>query len=242
MRPRAAAKAEAPAPAGAKLRAGVAVKSRSAPSARSPSALAVVEADLHDVETRLAELEAALRKGEDPMALKTQLAQIETEAQRLEGRGLDAVHTGELDSGRAEAEAKKRELSQRFEAMHAKIEKIFKEIKHGPEFAIPSGRLSKVSNDALVRLATLDQELSGFEERVLAISAQVAAGDASSKSELAQIESKLKQMETTGVDDVYTGDLESGKQMAKAAKKDMLRRFEVLFEKIDAIFAEIKKT
>ena len=49
-------------------------------------------------------------------------------------------------------------------------------------------------------------------------------------------------METTGVDDVYTGDLESGKQMAKAAKKDMLRRFEVLFEKIDAIFAEIKKT
>ena len=93
----------------------------------------------------------------------------------------------------------------------------------------------------MARLTALEQELSDLEERVLAIGNEVASGDIRKKTELAQVESKLKQLEATGVDDIYTGDLDSGKQTAKAVKKDMLRRFEILFHKIDDIFAEIKK-
>eukprot|EP00812_Abedinium_dasypus_P016104 NODE_9799_length_328_cov_6.923077.p3 GENE.NODE_9799_length_328_cov_6.923077~~NODE_9799_length_328_cov_6.923077.p3 ORF type:complete len:64 (-),score=23.14 NODE_9799_length_328_cov_6.923077:119-310(-) len=54
--------------------------------------------------------------------------------------------------------------------------------------------------------------------------------------ETAALESEAKQLEGKGVDDVYTGELVSGRQDAKDTKRDMLKRFEMLFENVECIF------
>eukprot|EP00929_Paragymnodinium_shiwhaense_P112304 TRINITY_DN80565_c0_g1_i1.p1 TRINITY_DN80565_c0_g1~~TRINITY_DN80565_c0_g1_i1.p1 ORF type:complete len:133 (+),score=50.64 TRINITY_DN80565_c0_g1_i1:91-489(+) len=112
-------------------------------------------------------------------------------------------------------------------------------------------RYSMPSEQALGSLASTEQQLESIESRVAEIDKLVCAavrggsGDAAQlselKTELAQLESSAKQLETKGVDDVYTGELNSGKAEAKASKKDMLHRLEGLFSRCEEIFALIKK-
>jgi hypothetical protein len=105
-------------------------------------------------------------------------------------------------------------------------------------------RLSNPSAQTMKALMGTDAELAQIEVRVQEIAAilgEPSPTDLTSlKSELAQLETQAKKLETKGVDDVYTGELNSGKQMAKDAKRDMLRRFEHLFASIEDIFATLK--
>eukprot|EP00448_Togula_jolla_P000161 CAMPEP_0170608022 /NCGR_PEP_ID=MMETSP0224-20130122/21365_1 /TAXON_ID=285029 /ORGANISM="Togula jolla, Strain CCCM 725" /LENGTH=144 /DNA_ID=CAMNT_0010933225 /DNA_START=21 /DNA_END=455 /DNA_ORIENTATION=+ len=111
---------------------------------------------------------------------------------------------------------------------------------------IVSSRMSSLSKAAMEQLQGTDAQLGSIEARVQEISAEVfqAQGNADClgplKVELAMLESQAKQLETVGVDDVYTGELNTGKVLAKTTKKEMLARLEVLFEKCDKTFAAIK--
>merc|ERR1719291_1503834 len=99
----------------------------------------------------------------------------------------------------------------------------------GAPSGVPVGaKFSMVSEAAVSKLADTDEELSAIEDRVKEIHGIVSNYPPLSqlKTELALLESKAKQLEATGVDDVYTGDLSSGKQVARATKKDMLKRLE----------------
>lgn len=102
-------------------------------------------------------------------------------------------------------------------------------------------RLSYPSEQALGQLEDTNNDLTDIEIRVEEISSDLPDAYAKDifvlKAELAQLETKAKQLETKGIDDVYTGELQSGKQMAKHAKKDMLLRFEQLYTRVDDVFA-----
>mmetsp|Transcript_45632 Transcript_45632/g.80249 ORF Transcript_45632/g.80249 Transcript_45632/m.80249 type:complete len:206 (+) Transcript_45632:58-675(+) len=112
-------------------------------------------------------------------------------------------------------------------------------------FAKGRGRFSMASEDSINKLQKTNEDLTQMETRINEIADLVGTSQVDAlgalKSELAQLESKAKQLEGTGVDDIYTGDLHSGKDSAKDLKRNMLRRFEALYEKVDTIFAEIKK-
>jgi hypothetical protein len=98
---------------------------------------------------------------------------------------------------------------------------------------------------ALGVLEKTSRELAQLEGRVAEISNSLADSksiDASSlKTELAQLEAKAKKLETKGIDDVYTGGLENGKQMAKDVKKSILSRMETLYVQIDSAFAVLRR-
>mmetsp|Transcript_2693 Transcript_2693/g.7994 ORF Transcript_2693/g.7994 Transcript_2693/m.7994 type:complete len:125 (-) Transcript_2693:71-445(-) len=112
------------------------------------------------------------------------------------------------------------------------------------DFRATGKRFSTISAEALGKLSTSEEQLAKIEARVAGIAGLVpGAGPAELgllKAELAQLETEAKQLETKGVDDVYTGELSSGKQIAKDSKKDMLNRLELLFTKTDEVFATIK--
>mmetsp|Transcript_60932 Transcript_60932/g.145205 ORF Transcript_60932/g.145205 Transcript_60932/m.145205 type:complete len:214 (-) Transcript_60932:41-682(-) len=106
-------------------------------------------------------------------------------------------------------------------------------------------QFSALSQKALGKLAETEIALATIESRLKSISSSMptlTAADVSSvRKELAEMEAQAKKLEGVGVDDVYTGELESGKQAAKATKKDMLNRFEEAFTTMDRLFAELKK-
>lgn len=105
-------------------------------------------------------------------------------------------------------------------------------------------RLSFASTTALKALDSTDEELSRIETRVKVIASLLPDVHPSSifplKAELAQLETEAKKLETKGIDDIYTGDLTSGKHIAKDAKKAMLLRFEQLFGTVEQIFADMQ--
>eukprot|EP00930_Biecheleria_cincta_P029262 TRINITY_DN20367_c0_g1_i2.p1 TRINITY_DN20367_c0_g1~~TRINITY_DN20367_c0_g1_i2.p1 ORF type:complete len:150 (-),score=39.98 TRINITY_DN20367_c0_g1_i2:19-468(-) len=107
-----------------------------------------------------------------------------------------------------------------------------------------NARMSMASEESLGKLGQTNKELQTIELRVEAISSGLRTASkeelASFKTELALLESKAKQLEGSGIDDIYTGDLQSGKQAAKDSKKDMLKRLETLFGRIDDTFANLK--
>mmetsp|Transcript_6173 Transcript_6173/g.17836 ORF Transcript_6173/g.17836 Transcript_6173/m.17836 type:complete len:136 (-) Transcript_6173:111-518(-) len=115
------------------------------------------------------------------------------------------------------------------------------EVPYRPQF-VSSARFSTASAEAVDKLACVNEELTGIEQRVRQILAELPTSQspADLKTELAQLESKAKQLETTGIDDVYTGELNSGKQVAKQSKKDMLARLEVLFATVDETFKKMR--
>merc|ERR1719409_1283088 len=107
-----------------------------------------------------------------------------------------------------------------------------------------TARFSFISETALTSLASTEGRLAAIEGRVAEIgqlAGQAVEGQVGElKAELAQLESEAKQLETTGVDEVYTGELNSGKTLAKATKKGMLQRLEALFSQCDEIFQVLK--
>lgn len=101
--------------------------------------------------------------------------------------------------------------------------------------------LSVRSQEAMSTLGQLQERLKKIEDRVAELDAIVRSPEAPSsigkvKTELAMLEADAHKLESSGVDNVYTGELESGKDSAKEAKRDQLRRLEALFTRIDEVF------
>mmetsp|Transcript_108541 Transcript_108541/g.317575 ORF Transcript_108541/g.317575 Transcript_108541/m.317575 type:complete len:122 (-) Transcript_108541:93-458(-) len=110
-------------------------------------------------------------------------------------------------------------------------------------FAASGHRFSELSEKALGAFCSTDQELCQIEDRIAEIANLIDGSDSDLgqlRSELAQLETSAKQIEVKGVDDVYTSELTSGKQIAKSSKKHMLQRLEALFSRTDELFASIK--
>jgi len=108
--------------------------------------------------------------------------------------------------------------------------------------------LSVRSAKALSRLEEIESQVAALESQVADIDAALSAPREVSheevshfKTQLALLEAQAHKLETSGVDGVYTGELESGKADAKAAKRSQLERLEVLFAKIEDIFHVIKQ-
>lgn len=102
------------------------------------------------------------------------------------------------------------------------------------------------STMALQELSQLEDRLSSVERRVDDIAATIASAGLESigalKTELALLEAEAHRLESSGVDNVYTGELASGKGAAKETKKSQLQRLEGLFAQIDALFAEMQRS
>lgn len=103
----------------------------------------------------------------------------------------------------------------------------------------PRRRYSVLSQEALALLSRNEDELRRIEARVADLAAAATAGGeplAALRAELAQLEADAHKLEAQGVDNIYTGELHSGKSEAKQQKKAMLTRLEALFEKVDQAF------
>lgn len=96
--------------------------------------------------------------------------------------------------------------------------------------SVLEARLKQIEN----RVAELDKLVRGPSLPVHAL--------AKAKTELALLEADAHKLESTGVDNIYTGELESGKASAKETKKEQLRRLEVLFSFIDEVFSHIQSS
>eukprot|EP00927_Polykrikos_kofoidii_P060112 TRINITY_DN55176_c0_g1_i1.p1 TRINITY_DN55176_c0_g1~~TRINITY_DN55176_c0_g1_i1.p1 ORF type:complete len:463 (-),score=70.16 TRINITY_DN55176_c0_g1_i1:70-1458(-) len=113
-----------------------------------------------------------------------------------------------------------------------------------------SPRYSVSSRQALSTLRHLDHDLERIESDVaglLSASEAASRGPSSSsmsigkvRAALAQLEAEGHKLESGGVDNVYTSDLNSGKDEAKLLKKSLLARLERLFESIENIFQLLK--
>lgn len=109
-------------------------------SVRSEAALKTLgdlDSRLAQIENRVAEMDALVRGARESELdaaeflgqLKTELALLEAEANKLETCGVDSVYTCELESGKADAKAVKKVQLQRLEALFTKIEDVFAAIK-----------------------------------------------------------------------------------------------------------------
>lgn len=176
-----------------------------------------------------------------PGQARTELAQLETKANRLESEGLDSVRTSELSSGQAQARGEKKDQLARLEALFNRLE---------ADTALRSSRqpqaaraLSTVSRAALVGLQQSSEQLTALEQRAEEIAFQldcstITPGQA--RTELAQLETKANRLETEGLDAVRTSELQSGQAQAKSQKKDQLARLEALFNRLEGLFKRIK--
>lgn len=79
------------------------------------------------IEQRVAEIEhLAKAGGQGVEKMRTELALLEAEANKLESKGVDSVYTSELGTGQAAAKEAKKALLRRLEALFAQIEGIFR--------------------------------------------------------------------------------------------------------------------
>mmetsp|Transcript_14260 Transcript_14260/g.29753 ORF Transcript_14260/g.29753 Transcript_14260/m.29753 type:complete len:206 (+) Transcript_14260:75-692(+) len=92
--------------------------------------LAAVEMEVLSVQHRVEELAALpLDTEEQRGQARTELAQLEAEAHKLECQGVDNVYTSDLDSGKAEAKDLKKALLSRIETVLERIEETFRRLK-----------------------------------------------------------------------------------------------------------------
>ncbi|KAK3241228.1 hypothetical protein CYMTET_48979 [Cymbomonas tetramitiformis] len=123
-----------------------------------------------------------------------------------------------------------------------------------PSSAVRDHRFSTSSNDALCSLAKFErmfEDIKGkvdtFEKMITGHqSAGVERDDlAKAKSELAQLNGKLEKLQLEGIDSVTVGELCSGKEEARAKRKQLNRDIDVLFPRMgglnDLFAVELKK-
>ncbi|EER19360.1 60S acidic ribosomal protein p2, putative [Perkinsus marinus ATCC 50983] len=102
---------------------------------------------------------------------------------------------------------------------------------------------SILSAKTLGQLDKLEAALRDVENEVTKIEQDLISGKMSlgkGKDVLAQIEARLDKLQFNGIDSVETVDLHSGKEPAKAARKELVREAERLSARIDTIFKQIK--
>eukprot|EP00747_Dinoflagellata_sp_TGD_P194689 gnl/TRDRNA2_/TRDRNA2_62395_c0_seq1.p1 gnl/TRDRNA2_/TRDRNA2_62395_c0~~gnl/TRDRNA2_/TRDRNA2_62395_c0_seq1.p1 ORF type:complete len:330 (+),score=108.91 gnl/TRDRNA2_/TRDRNA2_62395_c0_seq1:65-1054(+) len=86
-------------------------------------------------------------------------------------------------------------------------------------------------------LCTLEGRVAGLEETLLQKGAVLTTADQGKlRAELAQLEARARALESDGVDSILTSRLTSGKEVAYGRKRGLLRRLEILFDRIDSAF------
>lgn len=109
-------------------------------------------------------------------------------------------------------------------------------------FSVKSENALTALNVIEVRLKQIEDRVAELDTFVRELGAHAPSGSfLKPKSELAQLEADAHKLESTGVDNIYTSELESGKASAKETKKEQLRRLEVLFDRIDKVFGLMPK-
>lgn len=90
--------------------------------------LAQLDESLSRIEQQVAEIDGLSRlpSGQGRNQMRTDLALLEAEANKLESKGVDSVYTSELVSGRDDAKNSKKALLRRLEALFVQIESIFR--------------------------------------------------------------------------------------------------------------------
>lgn len=109
----------------------------------------------------------------------------------------------------------------------------------------PAGAFSFASAEAVARLAKTDVNVGSLESHVTTVEKQWRHGQiqtSEARSQLAAIEAQMKRIETAEIDDVQTGDLHSGKDHARSMKKAQLKSLEVLFERVEGVFNELRQS
>lgn len=112
-----------------------------------------------------------------------------------------------------------------------------------PKFGRANRAMSYLSQEALNGLCGTSIELNGLEARVDDIVAKVQRGELTpgqGRTELSQVEAAGHKVECDKVDSIYTSELQTGKDEAKAEKKTQIKRLEQLFENLEVHFKWIK--
>jgi len=107
--------------------------------------------------------------------------------------------------------------------------------------AAPERALSFASAEAQHRMQYAEAKVASLEQGVLAVQADWRAGRLQlidARTQLAQLETQMKAVECKDIDDVQTGDLQSGKALVKGMRKDQLVRLERLFVAVEGLFKE----
>eukprot|EP00929_Paragymnodinium_shiwhaense_P103272 TRINITY_DN66660_c0_g1_i1.p1 TRINITY_DN66660_c0_g1~~TRINITY_DN66660_c0_g1_i1.p1 ORF type:complete len:482 (-),score=74.78 TRINITY_DN66660_c0_g1_i1:160-1605(-) len=129
---------------------------------------------------------------------------------------------------------------------------------HTPSMRQATRKLSLASEQALGQLAETSRDLLMIERRVGEVESLVLDSDGrlaplarippslfgtlgDVRSELAQLESRAKQLEGSKIDSVYTSELTTGKEAAREEKKSMLKRLEQLFVRFERVFRALKE-
>ncbi|CAE8720527.1 unnamed protein product [Polarella glacialis] len=89
------------------------------------------ERQFTEIDHAVDSLEAALVHQQiAPSYARDHLAQLEARLDKLQCHGVDSIDTVELQSGRLEAKSLRKGLTHRGEAMHERMEEIFRRLKH----------------------------------------------------------------------------------------------------------------
>eukprot|EP00929_Paragymnodinium_shiwhaense_P113645 TRINITY_DN81934_c0_g1_i1.p1 TRINITY_DN81934_c0_g1~~TRINITY_DN81934_c0_g1_i1.p1 ORF type:complete len:393 (+),score=93.01 TRINITY_DN81934_c0_g1_i1:60-1238(+) len=124
-------------------------------------------------------------------------------------------------------------------------------VVHGPNLTATRAserKYSLKSEKALDQLESTDSRLRGVEEKVRKIAHTVSTSPTLDrkmhghmKTDLALLEAEAHKLESQGVDNIYTSELQSGKTAAKELKREQLRRLEGLFVEIDDVFKAMSR-
>lgn len=107
----------------------------------------------------------------------------------------------------------------------------------------PHRTMSYLSQEAIDGLFKTGEEVTSLEERAQDVNRRFDSGELTSAqavSELAQVEAAANKVECKGIDSIYTGELNTGKDEAKALKKDQNKRLDSLHTKFEELFRKFK--
>jgi len=215
--------------------------------------------DLSQIEDRVTAIASDIKTGPtDGLPILTaELAQLEATAKELSASGA----TGAPSSEHIPPGESQRLMQQRFERLFCLIDQTLAEASarfgepppadspknsspEAPNTPTNEASFSAVSKESLAVLYKTNTDLVRIEQRVAEIATTISAVAYSEisqlRTELAALESQAKKLETVGVDNVYTGEMNSGRVLAKQSKKEMLQRFDELFSLIDTMFQEMR--
>lgn len=90
-----------------------------------------IEASMHHIAGSVHLSDTSLGKARD------ELAQLEATLDKLQCKGVDSIDTFELDTGKDLAKSMRKELTNRAEKIHDRMDEIFKDIKRAQKKAQP---------------------------------------------------------------------------------------------------------
>lgn len=191
------------------------------------------------LEIEVASLEQELEGGTCDLGLiKKRLLESKTQVRMIERQCLDALPGMRMLSLLEPSRNRAEELQQRLQKLLASIDGLVEQVALQDT---PLHRLSLASGKAIQQLTDAGEKLTTLGWQVDVLDALVANGNVSTavKSQLVQLETEAKRLETDGVDSVCLSEVNSGRSVAKSLRRGELLQLEQLFAKMDAMFQKI---